>query len=330
VAHVIEEMVRLHESYGCRDFRFNDSLINLKESWLDEFCDRLMKDNLKFYWYGHARADGINERIAEKMYAAGCRYLKFGLESASDRILELMNKQTDMATNRRALRITDKTGMKCRANFIYCFPGETREEMESTISFILENRPYYDVMRYMEFVLIPQSEIALNPAPFNVVLEPFKSRLRNTRIAGILNRIPRAWTSPDFTEDELNYRRRRVAETVGFIMEDERGGIMPPTFPELIEDRFTDDALVRRDDTTVSNLDDILSGGTRTAVLNRILPIETTPHEVEILRSTADSGRVGDLLEIERAAEGQTAGERKTALKKMLFKGLLKFGEQVK
>jgi hypothetical protein len=185
-------------------------------------------------------------------------------------------------------------------------------------------------MRYMEFVLIPRSKVALMPRPFNVELENFQSRLQNRRIAEILNRIPRAWSCPDFTEAELNSRRLRVAEAVGFIMEDEKGGIMPPTFPELIEDRFTEKALVKRDSQVVSNMAELLKGGTRHAVLNDLLSLEAAPYEVQILIAASGETPVGDLLKTEKEAGGLTPGERKSILKKMLQKGFLKFADTEK
>jgi len=328
VDRVIEEMVHLNERYGCRVFRFNDSLINLKSAWLEDFCDRLIKDNLKFYWYGHARADGMDERVAEKMYAAGCRFLKFGLEHASNRILELMNKGTNVETNRRALRITDRVGMKCRANFIYCFPGETRAEMEETISFILENRPYYDVMRYMKFVLIPRSKVALMPQAFNVELEPFQSTLSNPDLAAVLNHIPKAWRSPDFTDEELNYRGRRVAEAVGHIMEDEIGGLLPPTFPDLIEERFHDDARLERDEALVTNMEALLKGEAEKVELNHFLKMETTPYELEIMRAAPEATKISTLLKVDREGEKLSADARREMMHQMLFKGFLRFSKK--
>jgi hypothetical protein len=63
----------------------------------------------------------------------------FGLESANDRVLSLIDKGTDQKTEREVLDKSHKAGIWNHSFLFFGFPTETRDEAGDTISFLMDN-----------------------------------------------------------------------------------------------------------------------------------------------------------------------------------------------
>jgi hypothetical protein len=84
------------------------------------------------------------------MYNAGCRYIGFGAESASPRMLELMGKGGSMLkygvqnvfgfdvprTMTVGIKNTIEAGIHANCTWIMGYPGETLADLQSTVAFI--------------------------------------------------------------------------------------------------------------------------------------------------------------------------------------------------
>ena len=69
------------------------------------------------------------------MKRAGCSIVSLGLESGSQRLLDLIKKNITLEQTRKTVEIIHKVGIKSRASFILGLPTETREESRQTIKF---------------------------------------------------------------------------------------------------------------------------------------------------------------------------------------------------
>jgi radical SAM superfamily enzyme YgiQ (UPF0313 family) len=88
----------------------------------------------------------------EQMYRAGLREVLAGVETGSNEIKNNVQKGTTIEQDTEALRWCQKLGIKFKASFILGLPGETRETLEATRRWILENRPdRVDVNTYIPF-----------------------------------------------------------------------------------------------------------------------------------------------------------------------------------
>lgn len=66
--------------------------------------------------------------------------LLFGIESGSQKILNLMDKGTDTGTTRKILKICRNAGIWNHAFLFFGFPGEEKTDAEETINFLCNNR----------------------------------------------------------------------------------------------------------------------------------------------------------------------------------------------
>ena len=91
---------------------------------------------------------------------AGCAFLRFGLESGSQRVIYLMNKGIDVNDASRIITLCRNYNILVHTYIMVGYPGETKEDREQTEKFILNENTHPDNYSCSEFVLYPNSLIA--------------------------------------------------------------------------------------------------------------------------------------------------------------------------
>jgi radical SAM superfamily enzyme YgiQ (UPF0313 family) len=87
------------------------------------------------------------------------RRISFGLESGSQRLLDLRDKGCSVEANSEFIRNAFEAGLSVRCTMFKGFPGETSEDMEMTARFLEEHKPYLDRVRFNEFSLLEDTPI---------------------------------------------------------------------------------------------------------------------------------------------------------------------------
>lgn len=100
--------------------------------------------NIKWSTFARLEQEFRDLRFILRLYDAGCRMLMFGLESASQRVLNLMHKGTRVEHFRPVLEACKEAGIAVRCDFIVGFPAETEEDIQSTFDFLQQNRDVID------------------------------------------------------------------------------------------------------------------------------------------------------------------------------------------
>lgn len=132
-SRVIEEMKNLQQK-GVDIFYFMDLNFTAFPSKTDELCDEMLKAGLDASWYcmSNISTAGKHPELLEKMKKAGCFKIAWGVESTSDRSLEMMRKKTGktamtygecMAVLQRSL----EAGILNQGYYIIGFPWETEQ-----------------------------------------------------------------------------------------------------------------------------------------------------------------------------------------------------------
>ena len=142
---ILEEIQLLISRYGRRRFEFSDLLINGHLEHLNTLCDLLIQAGSPIVWGGQAavRSD-MQPDLFVKMKKAGCGSLTFGFESFSNPLLQKMNKRFTAEAAAQAVRWAKEAGMLVEANLIVGFPGEEEDDVDATIDFLKNNRPFID------------------------------------------------------------------------------------------------------------------------------------------------------------------------------------------
>lgn len=73
---------------------------------------------------------------------SGCVMIRFGFESGSQRVLDLMRKGTDITVVSDILRMSYNAGIKNHVYVMFGYPGETSEDRQETINFLYNHRNF--------------------------------------------------------------------------------------------------------------------------------------------------------------------------------------------
>jgi anaerobic magnesium-protoporphyrin IX monomethyl ester cyclase len=141
VDNVINEIKFVHDLYGTRQFTFKDDSFTISRNRVLEICDRLIKGNLDINWDCNTRVNLVDEELLRKMKQAGCNSIKVGIETGSERVLKLMNKETTLSQARHAAKLLKKSGIHWTAYFMMGLPTETKEDTYQTLRFLKELNP---------------------------------------------------------------------------------------------------------------------------------------------------------------------------------------------
>lgn len=164
---IMEDIHVLKEKYNSSLFFFTDEAIAPNK--MREISSSIIKDKTNISWACAARFEPqFDKELLTSMAKAGCKMLFFGLESANQRVLDFMNKGTNIETAKRIIKDSHQAGILNNIYLFFGFPTETKEEAQSTIDFISENLPYMTTVRSSVFSLKRHSPVARDPEKFKV------------------------------------------------------------------------------------------------------------------------------------------------------------------
>src|SRR5690606_10528976 len=98
----------------------------------------------------------------------GCSFILFGMESASQRILDLIKKGTDLEPMKEVCRNVHAAGIWNHVFTFIGFPSESEEEARSTVDFIMEMSEHIDSVGISSFILTKDTPIFNNPEEFGI------------------------------------------------------------------------------------------------------------------------------------------------------------------
>jgi len=142
VGAVLEEIDRLVADFGVNHLNFEDDIFPPTLLYLEELCRGLLTRRVS--WSCNARVDGLRREHFELMAAAGCVKIDFGVESGSERILELNKK---LVTVDKVVHVFAEAARVDILRTAYLMLGshvdETPEEVEQTAALVRRIRPDY-------------------------------------------------------------------------------------------------------------------------------------------------------------------------------------------
>ena len=134
--YVVGEMAFLVEKYGIRRFHIADDCFTADPIRVSEICDLMIKKHLRVTWFAAGRVNTLrDEALIRKMKRAGCLRLVLGIESGSQRILDLMKKGTTIAMIEECCSLLRKYSIATYNSYIIGGEGDTKETIMSTIAF---------------------------------------------------------------------------------------------------------------------------------------------------------------------------------------------------
>jgi radical SAM superfamily enzyme YgiQ (UPF0313 family) len=110
----------------------------------------------------------LDLKTLQQLYDSGLRVVLWGVESGSERILQLMKKGTNQKDNEITLKNAHDLGIKNVLYVMFGFPTETESEFMDTINFLQKNEENIDLLSISTFGLQPGTPIFAHPKQFGV------------------------------------------------------------------------------------------------------------------------------------------------------------------
>ena len=110
----------------------------LTPALLEHVADVILERRLPLRWHGFVRLEGRfgDPALARHLVEGGCAMLQWGLETASPRLLDLMDKGVNPEQARQALRSCAVAGIRNHAYLLFGLPTETDADREATLDFV--------------------------------------------------------------------------------------------------------------------------------------------------------------------------------------------------
>jgi len=171
---VIKEINHLLNKYDNRifNFSFNDSLINGDIKVLETFCNIIIENKMNIGWWGMARIDTRMDRdFIKKMIEAGCKSLAYGIESGSQKVLDLMGKRYTLKDIEKSIVNTYEAGIKPGISLLVGFPGEDEEDFNMTCSLVKKLGKYLSYVNIAPLGIIPGTLVDRNKEKLGLHVE---------------------------------------------------------------------------------------------------------------------------------------------------------------
>lgn len=130
------EMAFLVERHGARNI-FDDTGALPTGNWLLRLCDEMIARKLPEHivFDCNFRFDYLTEKNARKMKQAGFRKLIVGIESASERTIDVLDKSLTRERILEGARIAKDAGLQLHLTLMVGYPWETREDAYESLAF---------------------------------------------------------------------------------------------------------------------------------------------------------------------------------------------------
>jgi radical SAM superfamily enzyme YgiQ (UPF0313 family) len=162
--NIMKEIKYLVEKYGVNRISFCDDNFVMNKPLLKELLPKLKDYGIK--WHCLGRTDQINYDLCKSLKDSGCMGIDFGIESGSQKILDVIKKRNTVKQNEKGIMEAYKAGLKVRAQLMVGLPQETEEDFKYNIGFIKNNNYYVSKWGVHIFVPFPSCEIWDKPESF--------------------------------------------------------------------------------------------------------------------------------------------------------------------
>ncbi len=138
---VVDEMEYLVKEMGFKSVYFDDDTFNIGKQRILKICSEIRRRRLKVPWAVMARADTMDREMLVALEKAGLEGLKFGVENATQEIVNRAGKALDLEKVKEMVHLTKGMGIWVHLTFMFGLYGETKETMDKTIELALSLSP---------------------------------------------------------------------------------------------------------------------------------------------------------------------------------------------
>jgi len=133
--NVVDEIQELIDQYQIKDIGFMDDTFMLNKRRANDIANEIKARDLDLSFVASSRVDSVDQNLLQNLKNSGLKTIYYGVESGSQRILDLMKKGITLKQAEDAVKSAKNVDLEVLTSFILGYPGETEEDMNKTIKF---------------------------------------------------------------------------------------------------------------------------------------------------------------------------------------------------
>jgi anaerobic magnesium-protoporphyrin IX monomethyl ester cyclase len=137
--HSVEYVVRLCRhlvELGVRHIIFVDDLFTVRKQRVVDLCQAFLDEGFTFSWSCNSHPNLLDLDTMKLMRRAGCWQIAYGIESGSQRILDVVKREVRIPRMRETLRMTRTAGIRTKGYVMIGHPTEGLDSLRETAEFL--------------------------------------------------------------------------------------------------------------------------------------------------------------------------------------------------
>jgi radical SAM superfamily enzyme YgiQ (UPF0313 family) len=155
-SRMIKEVEYLLNS-GYKEIFYRDETFTGNKKRVEKFCNSIISKKMKLDGICNIRIGTVNRELLKLMKLSGCHYIKIGVESGSQKVLDNLKKGINISDIVKTFKWANELNIKTHAHMILGGPGETELTLKKTNSFIKRINP--STVTFNLFTPFPGSKI---------------------------------------------------------------------------------------------------------------------------------------------------------------------------
>jgi len=138
---VADEVAHIKEVYNPELVWYADDVFTINHRWLFAYAEELGKRGLHTPFETISREDRLNEKVVQTLAEMGCYRLWVGAESGSQRILDAMERQTDVKRVIEMVHLLKKYNIQTGMFIMLGYDGEELSDLQATVQTLKDANP---------------------------------------------------------------------------------------------------------------------------------------------------------------------------------------------
>jgi len=135
---LVDEIEWAGKEFGIHEFLFWSESFTLDTRFVMAVCDEIIKRGLQISWVCNSRVDHVNLAMLMAFKKAGCWMIGYGIESASQAVLDSIKKGITVEQIKKAVELSHQAGLDVSGHCVLGLPSDTFQTINQTIDFTID------------------------------------------------------------------------------------------------------------------------------------------------------------------------------------------------
>ncbi len=166
-----DELEHYKSKYNCSSFYLTDQYINGSDAVKIGNELSLRNSSISYHFMGRPYEKDFNADSFDTLSRGGCAWISWGVESGSDRLLDICGKGTNTPGIEWILENSHNAGIINMLMMIFGLPETSHDDFNRTINFLNRVSPFTTSMTESNFVLFENTPFGKQGSRYNLRME---------------------------------------------------------------------------------------------------------------------------------------------------------------